>query len=139
MRATVAQVTAEEPATAAMMPHPKTFTCNKRPGSQFTQGARPLNISSDKRVRNKISPIQMNRGNAVMGQPQLASHMAEIIIEPVGVSENTASAKTPTDNNPRAIQIPLANSTNKTAKRMAETMKTEGSPMHTPGGETYLD
>ncbi len=62
--ATVAQVAADEPDTEPKMPQASTLTCIRRPGSQLSQGARPRNISSDRRVRNRISPIQMNSGSA---------------------------------------------------------------------------
>src|SRR3989337_1825824 len=67
----VAQVADEEPDTAAKMPQPKTLTCIRRPGSQPSQGARPSNISSDKRVRNRISPIHTNSGRAASVQEAL--------------------------------------------------------------------
>src|SRR5918994_3727238 len=62
--AIVAQVADDDPDTAAKMPQPKMLTCISRPGSQPSQGARPSNISSDSRVRNRISPIQTNSGSA---------------------------------------------------------------------------
>ena len=70
----VAQVAAEEPDTAAKMPQPITFTCTRRPGSHCSQGDRPRNISSDRRVRNRISPIQMNSGSAASVHEALALH-----------------------------------------------------------------
>src|SRR5687768_1982797 len=60
----VAQVADEDPDTAAKMPQPNTFTCMRRPGSQPSHGAMPSNISSDRRVRNRISPIHTNSGSA---------------------------------------------------------------------------
>src|ERR1700704_4490832 len=60
----VAQVAAEEPDTVPKIAQPRMLTCISRPGSQPTQGARPSNISSDSLVRNRISPIQTNIGNA---------------------------------------------------------------------------
>jgi len=59
----VAQVTADEPQTAPNSPQPSTLTCSSRPGRRLSQGARPLNICSARRVRNRISPIQMNMGS----------------------------------------------------------------------------
>src|SRR5512147_2350434 len=67
----VAQVAAEEPDTAAKMPQPTMLTCIRRPGSQSTHGERPANISSDRRVRNRISPIQTNSGSAASDQDAL--------------------------------------------------------------------
>src|SRR5690606_28243568 len=124
MRATVAHVTADEPATAAMMPQPRMFTCSKRPGSQFTHGPSPLNMSSDRRVLKRISPIQMKSGNAVMGQPQLASHIDEIARDPAGASENTASPNMPSASNDKAIQTPLASKASRTVNSTPETRKT---------------
>src|SRR5688572_16089726 len=60
----VAQVAVEEPETVPKMAQPRMFTCIRRPGSQVSQGARPSNISSDRRERYRISPIQMNSGSA---------------------------------------------------------------------------
>ncbi len=57
-------VAADEPDTEPKMPQASTFTCISRPGTRLSQGARPRNISSDSRVRNRISPIQMNSGSA---------------------------------------------------------------------------
>src|SRR5918995_7103739 len=62
--AIVAQVAEEEPDTAAKMPQPKMLTCIRRPGSQPSQGARPSNISSESRVRKRISPIHTKSGSA---------------------------------------------------------------------------
>src|SRR6478736_4311564 len=61
----VAQVAAELPDTAAKIVQPMMLVCSRRPGSRSSQGARPLNMSSDSRVRNRISPIQQNSGSAV--------------------------------------------------------------------------
>src|SRR3970282_1678972 len=60
----VAQVADDEPDTAAKIPQPKMFTCMSRPGSQPSQGERPSNIWSDRRVRKRISPIQTKSGSA---------------------------------------------------------------------------
>src|SRR5688572_32430920 len=60
----VAQVAVEEPDTVPKMAQPRMLTCIRRPGSQPSQGARPSNISSESFERYRISPIQMNSGNA---------------------------------------------------------------------------
>src|SRR5690606_41093263 len=77
---TVATVAAEEPDTAAKIAQPITLVCSSRPGRRLSHGARPLNRSSDNRVRNRISPIQRNRGRAVNVQldaaPQIVTAMA---------------------------------------------------------------
>src|SRR5690606_19515374 len=61
----VAVVAAEEPDTAANTAQPRTLTWASRPGSRRTKGDRPVNMSSERRERNRISPIQMNMGSAV--------------------------------------------------------------------------
>ena len=96
MRPTVAQVTALDPATAAITPQPMMLTWNSPPGSRASQGARPLNMSDDNRVRNRISPIHTNSGNAVSAQFQLASHTVPASSEPTGAGEKNAIATKPT-------------------------------------------
>src|SRR5512134_2289911 len=61
----VAQVAADEPDTAAKIAQPMMLVCSRRPGTRSSHGARPRNMSSDSRVRNRISPIQQNSGSAV--------------------------------------------------------------------------
>src|SRR3712207_2044419 len=92
MRPTVAEQTEVDPVIAAMTAQPTTLTCSSLPGIQLTHGARPLNMSSDRRDRNRISPIQMKSGNAVSAQSQLESQTACAIIEPdrVGVKNSSA-------------------------------------------------
>src|SRR6185503_6433183 len=80
----VAQVAADEPDTAAKMPQPMTFTWISRPGSHCSHGDRPRNISSDSRVRNRISPIQMNSGRAASVQDELELHTVVASTEPIG-------------------------------------------------------
>jgi hypothetical protein len=120
MRPTVAQVTADDPATAAITPQPTMFTCRSRPGSQLSQGARPLNMSSDKRDRNRISPIQMNRGNAVSAQFQLASQMVEAKSDPAGAGVKNSRATYPTARSEIATQMPLPRNRNMAATRTIE-------------------
>ena len=84
IRPIVAQVTALEPATAAIIPQPTTFTCNKPPGNLESIGESPLNISEDNLVLNKISPIHINKGKAVKAQFQLASQIVLANNEPTG-------------------------------------------------------
>ena len=76
----VAAVAAEEPETAANMAQPKMFTCRSRPGRRVSHGERPRNMSSERRVRKRISPIQMNMGRAARAQeleePQMVVAMA---------------------------------------------------------------
>src|SRR4051795_13019206 len=107
----VAQVAADEPETAAKMPHPITFTCVNRPGSHCTQGDRPRNISSDSLVRNRISPIQMNNGSAASVQDALALQVVVASTLPSGRLVVIAIATKPTSPSATAIQTPLASST----------------------------
>jgi hypothetical protein len=72
----VAQVAAEEPETEPKMPQPRMVVCIRRPGTRLSQGRRPSNISSLSLVRNRISPIQMNRGRAASSQLALLSQKA---------------------------------------------------------------
>ena len=73
----VAQVAADEPDTEPKMPQPRMVVCISRPGTRLSHGARPSNISSDSRVRNRISPIQMNSGSAASSHEAFDSQNAE--------------------------------------------------------------
>ena len=106
MRPMVTAVAVDEPETAAKMPEPITFTCSRRPGSRRTQGARPVNMSSDRRVRNRISPIQMNSGKAVMAHSELCPHTVVASNLPTGALEKKAMPITPTVISDRAIHRP---------------------------------
>ena len=90
---TVIRVAAEEPETAAKTVQPTTLVCSNPPGSRASQGARPLNMSSLRRVRNRISPIQMNNGSAVSVQLEEDVQMVVIMASPAGREVN---ASTPT-------------------------------------------
>ena len=72
MRPIVAAVAADEPETAAKIPQLRIFTCNSLPGSLDRKGERPWNKSSERLVRNSISPIQINKGKAVKDHPVVA-------------------------------------------------------------------
>src|SRR6218665_587728 len=85
----VAQVAALEPETAAKMVQPTTLVCSRRPGRPCTQGDRPLNMSCDSRVRNRISPIQMNRGKAVSVQLEAEPQIVTAMASPAGRDENS--------------------------------------------------
>src|ERR1700712_3675981 len=102
----VAQVAADEPDTAAKMAQPITLVCSRRPGTFSSQGARPLNMSSDSRVRNRISPIQTNRGRAVRVQDDDAPQMVTAIASPAGRAENSAIEIQATPDSARPIQTP---------------------------------
>ena len=52
-------------------------------------------MSSESRVRNRISPIQMNSGSAVSAQFQLASQTVEASSEPAGAADDLAGGQSP--------------------------------------------
>src|SRR4051812_19276164 len=85
----VAHVAAEEPETAAKMVQPITLVCSSRPGKRETQGARPRNMLSLNRVRNRISPIQMNSGKAVSVQLEDEPQTVTAMASPAGRDENS--------------------------------------------------
>ena len=110
----VAAVAAEEPETAAKIPQPKTLTCNSRPGRPFIQGARPVNMSSDNRDRNRISPIQINSGKAARAQELLAPQTVVASTEPTGASVKKTMPTMPAANRDSATHRPLPNNANNT-------------------------
>src|SRR3990167_3490978 len=113
----VAQVAADEPDTSANMVLPRMLVCSSRPGSALTQGARPLNMFSDSLVRNRISPIQMNSGNAVsvqlLAEPQMVTAMAS----PALREENSSMPIQATPASVRPIQTPLPSNANRVTIR----------------------
>src|SRR6266480_5837252 len=86
----VAHVAAEEPDTAAKMVQPMMLVCSKRPGTRSSHGARPLNMSSDSRVRNRISPIHTNSGNAVKVHDDAVPQIVTAIASPAGRDEKSS-------------------------------------------------
>src|SRR5580765_8881949 len=80
----VAQVAALDPETAAKMAQPTTLVCRRRPGRCCIQGARPRNMSWLRRVRNRISPIQMKSGRAVSVQLADEPQIVTAIASPAG-------------------------------------------------------
>src|SRR5258706_7981884 len=103
----VAQVAALEPDTAAKIAQPTTLVCSRRPGSRCIQGARPRNMSSDSRVRNRISPIQMKSGRAVKVQLDADPHTVTAIASPAGRELKSCIAIQATPDSARPIQTPL--------------------------------
>src|SRR4029078_13441756 len=85
----VAQVAALDPETAAKIAQPTTFVWSSRPGRRCIHGARPLNMSSLRRVRNRISPIQMKRGRAVTVQLDDEPQIVTAIASPAGRELNS--------------------------------------------------
>src|SRR3546814_7830099 len=94
-------------------------------------------MSSARRVRNRISPIQMNSGSAVSDHDQDCPQLVVAMIEPAGADENAAMPMTPTANSDRATQKPLARMTIRASPRMVPShpasmaqppVEVEGSP-----------
>src|SRR5829696_2804874 len=106
----VAQVAAEEPETAAKIPQPTTFTCMSRPGSHCSHGERPRNICSERRVRKRISPIQMKSGRAVSVQEAELAQTVVASTEPIGTFATIVIAAKPTARRARPIHRPPASS-----------------------------
>src|SRR3954469_12597266 len=110
----VAHVAAEEPDTAAKMVQPITLVCSSRPGNRPTHGASPRNMLSLSLVRNRISPIQMNRGKAVSVQLEAEPHTVTAIASPAGRDENSSIPNQATPAKVRPIHTPLPSSANRT-------------------------
>src|SRR5262245_14603529 len=118
--ATVAQVAADEPDTEPNTPQASTLTCISRPGSQFSQGAKPRNISSDSRVRNRISPIQMNSGRAASDHEALLPHTVVASTLPAGmVAPANCMPAHPVAISATAIQTPAPSSSARKPSRIA--------------------
>ena len=111
----VAQVAADEPDTAAKMVQPMMLVCSRRPGRRSSQGARPLNMSSESLVRNRISPIQMNSGSAVRVQDEAEPQMVTAIASPTGRLVNNSMPIQATPVSVRPTQTPLAKIRNSAA------------------------
>ena len=103
----VAQVAAHEPDTAPKIPQPRTLTCSRRPGTHPSQGANPRNISSERRVRNRISPIQMKSGSAASSQEAALPQILVASTDPAGIDPGANCMPTqPQASSPMAIQTP---------------------------------
>src|SRR4051812_42312005 len=91
-----------------------------RPGSQFSHGAKPRNISSDSRVRNRISPIQVNSGNAASDHDALPPHTVVASTLPAGMElpANCMPAH-PVAISATAIQTPAPSSSVRKPSRIA--------------------
>src|SRR5680860_336968 len=107
IRPTVAQVTADEPDTAAIIPQPNTLICSNRPGQRETQGAMPKKRLEDRPDLVKISPIQINKGKAVNAQLQLESHIVAAMICPGSREVKYKNVKKLAQSIDKAIQTPL--------------------------------
>src|SRR4051812_46390315 len=103
----VAQVAALEPETAAKIAQPTTLVWSRRPGRPCTQGARPLNMSVLRRVRKRISPIQMKSGNAVSVQLADEPQIVTAIASPAGRELKSCMPTQATPESVSPIQTPL--------------------------------
>src|SRR3954462_1267699 len=118
--ATVAQVAADDPDTEPNTPQASTLTCMSRPGSQFSHGANPRNISSDRRVRNRISTIQMNNGKAASDHDALLPHTVVASTLPAGMPPPTNCMPAhPVAIRATAIQTPAPSSSPRNPSRIA--------------------
>src|SRR5699024_8790060 len=139
MRPMVAAVAADDPDTAAKMPQPMTLVCIRPPGSRFSHGDRPPYMSSDRRERNRIAPIQMNSGNGASAQDDTEPQAEVPSTRPVGALVKTTMANRPTPNNDSATQMPLPsmkNSTSSTSRPISTTLTgfpPHCRPVHRPG------
>jgi len=114
---TVVSVAADEPDTAAKTVHPMILVCTNPPGSFASHGLSPLNMSWDNRVRNRISPIQMNIGRAVRVQLDDALHSSVAMrspVEPDAANSSIPTKATPTSASP--TQTPVPRSANRTKR-----------------------
>src|SRR5438309_598315 len=135
--ATVAQVAAEEPDTEPNTPQASTLTCMSRPGSQFSQGAKPRNISSDSRVRYRISPIQMKSGSAASDHEALLPHTVVASTLPAGMPPPTnCMPAQPVAIRATAIHTPAPSSSARNPSRIAAM---ESSSMSDPALDGALD
>ncbi len=119
--AIVAHVAADEPDTDPKMPQPRMLTCIKRPGIRCSQGASPSNICSDKRVRNRISPIQINSGSAASSHEALVPQNAVNRLRPGDVSVKPASPIQPTRPSDMPIHTPAQSTTPSSPSKTAPT------------------
>src|SRR5690625_4514282 len=106
--ATVAQVAADEPLTAANTPEAKIPTCPNPPGIDRIHGARPVNKSFDIRERNKISPIQINNGRAAKDQSVEAPQIFVPSTSNTGALENSTTPTRPVINKAMDTHTPNA-------------------------------
>ena len=117
----VGTVAAEEPDTAAKIPHPITLTWISRPGSQLSHGDSPRNMFSDNRVRNRISPIQINKGSAASDHDAPLLQVVVASTGPIGAVLTSSMAAKPQIIRLMPIQSPLASSTASSTTRMPAT------------------
>ena len=75
-------------------------------------------MSSESRVRNRISAIQMNSGSEVSAQLLLELNTVVAITLPIGAEENSIMPTAPTPMSESAIQMPDPSRRKSTASRM---------------------
>src|SRR5919204_739126 len=109
--AIVAQVAAEEPDTVPNTAQPRMLTCIRRPGSQPSHGERPSNISSESRVRYRISPIHTKSGSAASVHEALEPQNDWNRLTSGGVLVKNCSPNHATAASEMAIQTPPVRST----------------------------
>ena len=114
----VATVAAEDPEIAAKIAEPAMFTCKRPPGRRCIQGVRPRNRFSDNRVRNRISPIQMNSGRAVNDHDELALQIVVAMASPTGRAVNSSMPIAATPVRLIATQIPVPRKKNRIARKV---------------------
>src|SRR4030095_2256070 len=119
----VAQVAADEPDTEPKMPQPRMVVCISRPGTLLSHGARPSNISSESLLRNRISPIQMNIGNAASSHDAFDSQNDENRFLPGSVVVKNACPTQPQIASVSATHTPPASSTSIITSRMPPTTR----------------
>jgi hypothetical protein len=92
------------------MVQPMMLVCSRRPGRRESQGASPLNMSSERRVRKRISPIHTKSGSAVSVHDETEPQMVTAMASPTGrvVKSSMPIQATPRSESP--IQRPLPSS-----------------------------
>jgi hypothetical protein len=126
MRPTTCVVAADEPEIAAKIVQPMTFTCSRRPGSNAAHGASPLNKDWESRVRNRISPIRMNSGNASSSCVVRIFHAYCASSLSSGMSRNSASRIVPVTARVQPIHMPPARNVNSTTNMTMTTISISG-------------
>src|SRR4029453_1657093 len=90
---------------------------SSRPGNFSSQGARPRNMSSERRVRNRISPIHMKSGSAVNVHDEAVPQIVTAIASPAGRDEKSSIPIHATPNSASPIHTPLPSSTKSATMR----------------------
>src|SRR5437773_2497035 len=119
----VAQVAADEPDTAAKIVQPMILVCRSRPGTRSSHGASPLNMSSESRVRKRISPIHTNSGSAVSVHDDVVPQIVSAIASPAERDEKSSIAIHATPTNARPIQTPAPRRMKRPAMRVTVTTR----------------